>query len=131
VPSRRCVTELGAVAIIGTPDPVNGQHLHDEACEPLWAEIERLGVPVGFHPHPIAHAIRNPVELMGALASMATGGVLETSGKSSAPPPGMSARYRSSEGTFAGRHGNGQDATKAVEAARGDPCAIPAGSSPI
>ena len=95
--ARRCVTELGAVAIIGTPNPVNGQHLHDEACEPLWAEIERLGVPVGFHPtgetslrddagrryvghanfHPIAHAIRNPVELMGAIASMTTGGVLE------------------------------------------------------
>jgi predicted TIM-barrel fold metal-dependent hydrolase len=95
--ARRCVTELGAVAIIGTPNPVNGQHLHDEACEPLWAEIERLGVPVGFHPtgetslrddagrryvghanfHPIAHAIRNPVELMGAIASMTAGGVLE------------------------------------------------------
>jgi len=27
--------------------------------------------------HPIAHAIRNPVELMGAVASMTTGGVLE------------------------------------------------------
>ena len=54
-------------------------------------------MPVGFHPtgntslkddagsryvghanfHPIAHAIRNPVELMGAIASMTTGGVLE------------------------------------------------------
>jgi predicted TIM-barrel fold metal-dependent hydrolase len=94
--ARRCVTELGAVAIIGTPNPVNGQHLHDEACEPLWNEIERLNVPVGFHPtgnsslqddagrryvghanfHPIAHAIRNPVELMGAIASMTTGGIL-------------------------------------------------------
>jgi len=27
--ARRCVTDLGAVAIIGTPNPVNGQHLHD------------------------------------------------------------------------------------------------------
>jgi uncharacterized protein len=27
--ARRCVTELGAVAVIGTPNPVNGQHLHD------------------------------------------------------------------------------------------------------
>jgi len=54
-------------------------------------------VPIGFHPtgntslkddagrrfvghanfHPIAHAIRNPVELMGAIASMTTGGILE------------------------------------------------------
>jgi predicted TIM-barrel fold metal-dependent hydrolase len=95
--ARRCVKELGAVAVIGTPNPVNGQHLHDAACEPLWHELEALDVPIGFHPtgttalrddagrryvghanfHPIAHAIRNPVELMGAIASMTTGGVLE------------------------------------------------------
>ena len=95
--ARRCVNQLGAVAVIGTPNPVNGQHLHDEACEPLWHELERLNVPIGFHPtgnsslkddagaryvghanfHPIAHAIRNPVELMGAVASMTTGGILE------------------------------------------------------
>jgi predicted TIM-barrel fold metal-dependent hydrolase len=95
--ARRSVNELGAVAVIGTPNPVNGQHLHDEACEPLWNELERLNVPIGFHPtgnsslkddagaryvghanfHPIAHAIRNPVELMGAIASMTTGGILQ------------------------------------------------------
>jgi len=95
--ARRSVIELGAVAVIGTPNPVNGQHLHDDACEPLWDELECLSVPIGFHPtgntslkddmgtryvghanfHPIAHAIRNPTELMGALASMTTGGVLD------------------------------------------------------
>ena len=95
--AHRSVKELGAVAVIGTPNPVNGQHLHDAVCEPLWDELEKLNVPIGFHPtgntalkddagaryvghanfHPIAHAIRNPVELMGAIASMTTGGVLE------------------------------------------------------
>jgi predicted TIM-barrel fold metal-dependent hydrolase len=95
--ARRSVAELGAVAVIGTPNPVNGQHLHDAACEPLWDALEELNVPVGFHPtgntalkddagrrfvghanfHPIAHAIRNPVELMGAIASFTTGGVLD------------------------------------------------------
>ncbi len=95
--ARRSVTELGAVAVIGTPNPVNGQHLHDDSCEPLWDALEQLDVPIGFHPtgntslkddagrryvghanfHPIAHAIRNPVELMGAIASLTTGGVLE------------------------------------------------------
>jgi predicted TIM-barrel fold metal-dependent hydrolase len=95
--ARRSVTELGAVAVIGTPNPVNGQHLHDEAVEPLWDALEELNVPIGFHPtgntslrddagaryvghanfHPIAHAIRNPVELMGAIASLTTGGVME------------------------------------------------------
>lgn len=95
--TRRCVKELGAVAVIGTPNPVNGQHLHDEACQPLWNTLEELDVPIGFHPtgnsslkddigqryvghanfYPIAHAMRNPVELMGAIASLASGGVLE------------------------------------------------------
>ncbi|HEX6440849.1 MAG TPA: amidohydrolase family protein [Stellaceae bacterium] len=95
--TRRAVNELGAVAVIGTPNPVSGQHLHDEACEPLWDALEELNVPIGFHPtgntsltddaghryvghanfHPIAHAIRNPVELMGAIASLTTGGVME------------------------------------------------------
>jgi predicted TIM-barrel fold metal-dependent hydrolase len=95
--ARRCVRELGAVAVIGTPNPVNGQHLHDDAVEPLWDALEELNVPIGFHPtgntalkddagtryvghanfHPIAHAIRNPVELMGAIASLTTGGVME------------------------------------------------------
>jgi predicted TIM-barrel fold metal-dependent hydrolase len=95
--ARRAVTRLGAVAVIGTPNPVNGQHLHDDACEPLWDALEQLDVPIGFHPtgntalkddagrryvghanfHPIAHAIRNPVELMGAIASLTTGGILE------------------------------------------------------
>src|SRR5438045_6072805 len=74
--ARRSVTELGAAAIVGTPNPVNGQLLHDEACEPLWDALEELDVPIGFHPtgntalkddagrrfvghanfHPIAHA---------------------------------------------------------------------------
>ncbi len=95
--ARRCVNELGAVAIIGTPNPVNGLHLHDGAVEPLWNELERLNVPIGFHPtgnsslkddvgrrfvghnnyQPIAHAARGPMELMMAMASMTTGGVLE------------------------------------------------------
>ena len=48
--ARRCVDELGAIAVIGTPNPVNGQHLHDEVCEPLWNELEDLNVPIGFHP---------------------------------------------------------------------------------
>jgi predicted TIM-barrel fold metal-dependent hydrolase len=95
--ARRGVRELGAIAVIGNPNPVNGRHVHDPYFEPLWAAIEELGVPVGFHPtgqsslrddiarryldHPngrmIASAGRNPVELMMCFASMAAGGVLE------------------------------------------------------
>ena len=95
--ARRAVRELGAVAVIGNPNPVNGRHVHDPYWEPLWTVVEELGVPVGFHPtgqsslrddiarrvldHPngtmIGRAARNPMELMLAFASMAAGGVLE------------------------------------------------------
>jgi predicted TIM-barrel fold metal-dependent hydrolase len=95
--ARRAVRELGAVAVIGNPNPVNGRHVHDPELEPLWDAVEELGVPVGFHPtgqsslrddiarrmldHPngrlIGSAARNPMELMLAFASMAAGGVLE------------------------------------------------------
>jgi predicted TIM-barrel fold metal-dependent hydrolase len=95
--AKRAVRELGAVAVIGNPNPINGRHIHEPAFEPLWSAIEELGVPVGFHPtgqsslkddlarryidSPNGRAIgvagRNPVELMMAFGSMSAGGVLE------------------------------------------------------
>ena len=95
--ARRAVRELGAVAVIGNPNPINGRHVHDREFEPLWDTVEELGVPVGFHPtgisslkddiarrmldHPngrvIGGAARNPMELMLAFGSLAAGGVLE------------------------------------------------------
>jgi predicted TIM-barrel fold metal-dependent hydrolase len=95
--ARRAVRQLGAVAVIGNPNPVRGRHIHDKEFEPLWTAIEELEVPVGFHPtgqaslrddiarryldHPngrvIGAAARNPMELMLAFASFAAGGVLE------------------------------------------------------
>src|ERR671918_2549154 len=95
--ARRAVRELGAVAVVGNPNPINGRHVHDPAFEPLWDAIEELGVPVGFHPtgqsslrddiarryldtpngRVIGVAGRNPVELMMAFGSLAAGGVLE------------------------------------------------------
>jgi predicted TIM-barrel fold metal-dependent hydrolase len=95
--ARRAVGELGAVAVIGNPNPINGRHVHDPAFEPLWETIEELGVPIGFHPtgqsslrddlarryldtpngRVIGVAGRNPVELMMAFGSLAAGGVLE------------------------------------------------------
>ena len=95
--ARRAVTELGALAIVGVPNPVNGRFLHDRFFDPLWAEVERLGVPVGFHPtgnsslkediglrfvghpayFPISHSARNPMENMLAFAMLSMGGVFE------------------------------------------------------
>ena len=118
--------------VIGTPNPVNGQHLHDEACEPLWSALEELDVPIGFHPtgntslkddagrrfvghanfHPIAHAIRNPVELMGAIASMTTGGILERH-------PGCAARFSRAppDGCTGGSGGSTTSGRSSVRAA--------------
>ncbi len=95
--AKRAVRELGAIAVIGNPNPINGRHVHDPALDPFWSAIEELGVPVGFHPtgqsslrddiarryldtpngRVIGVAGRNPVELMMAFGSMAAGGVLE------------------------------------------------------
>ena len=95
--ARRAVRELGAIAVIGNPNPIHGRHVHDPELEPLWEAIEELGVPVGFHPtgqsslrddiarryldtpngRVIGVAGRNPIELMMAFGSMAAGGVLE------------------------------------------------------
>jgi predicted TIM-barrel fold metal-dependent hydrolase len=93
---RRAVTELGFVAAQMMPNPVNGVNLHDPAMDPLWAEAERLGVPICFHPAPhnysdchfinrfltrpgstITMGLNNPLELMAAVAGMTAGGVLE------------------------------------------------------
>ncbi|MBX9946776.1 MAG: amidohydrolase [Reyranella sp.] len=94
---RRAVDDLGAVAVVGNPNPVNGRHVHDACFEPLWQAIEELGVPYCFHPtgvwtlkddigrrfsgqigaHLLADAARNPIELMLAFASLVAGGVLE------------------------------------------------------
>ncbi|PYO55112.1 MAG: hypothetical protein DMD83_20980 [Candidatus Rokuibacteriota bacterium] len=95
--ARRAVRELGAVAVVGNPNPIDGRHVHDPVFEPLWDAVEELGVPVGFHPtgisslrddiarryldHPngrvVGGAARNPMELMLAFGSLAAGGVLE------------------------------------------------------
>ena len=95
--ARRAVEDLGPVAIIGNPNPVNGRHVHDPYFEPLWTAAEDLEVPVGFHPTAtsslrdnigarflnvlnggaISRPAHNPFELMLAFASLATGGVFE------------------------------------------------------
>jgi predicted TIM-barrel fold metal-dependent hydrolase len=94
--TRRAVRELGVVALSLCPEPINGRRIHDRYFDPLWAEIERLGVALCFHPparpkqdqvankffgHPnaniVALALRNPVELIQAVSSFCAGGVLE------------------------------------------------------
>lgn len=93
---RRAVNELGVTALSLCPEPINGKRIHDRHFDPLWAEIEKLGVALCFHPparpkqdqvankffgHPnaniVALALRNPLELIQAVSSFCAGGVLE------------------------------------------------------
>jgi predicted TIM-barrel fold metal-dependent hydrolase len=91
--ARRSVRELGAVALVLSNHPVNGRPWYDRYYDPLWAEAERLQVPVSFHGiqmayqehlgrrykdnFALAHAAAHPVELMLALGCLLTGGVFE------------------------------------------------------
>jgi predicted TIM-barrel fold metal-dependent hydrolase len=89
--ARRAVRDLGAVAVILSNHPVNGRPWYDTHWDPLWAEAERLGVPITFHGiqmayqehigrrfmdnFALAHAAGHPIELMLAMGSLLTGGV--------------------------------------------------------
>jgi predicted TIM-barrel fold metal-dependent hydrolase len=94
--ARRVVEKLGVSGLSLCPEPINGRRIHDRCFDPLWAEIEKLGVALCFHPparpkqdqvankffdHPnaniVALALRNPVELILAVSSFCAGGVLE------------------------------------------------------
>jgi uncharacterized protein len=48
--AKRCVEELGAVGAAMPSPAINGNLLSDDFYYPLWAELERLNVPIGFHP---------------------------------------------------------------------------------
>jgi predicted TIM-barrel fold metal-dependent hydrolase len=47
--ARRAVRDLGAVALVLSNHPVNGRPWYDAGWDPLWAEAERVGVPITFH----------------------------------------------------------------------------------
>ena len=93
---RRCVDELGFKAIYLAPGCVNRRPWHHPAYDPLWAEIERAGVPVGFHGGGrtsllpdfslgdifgdrlmLWHTFNQPLGVMAAAVSLCGGGVLE------------------------------------------------------
>ena len=90
--ARRSVEDQGAKAIFLRPNIVNGRNWHDPYYDPLWAEVERLGVPLGFHEGANAlppqvgdrfenywthHVCCHPMEMTLAMVSFIGGGVLE------------------------------------------------------
>ena len=91
--THRCVEELGFKAIFLRPNIINGRNWHDPYYDPLWAECQRLGIPVTFHeggrpPHinqvgnqfssgMLQHVYSHSVGMMLAAGSFAGGGILE------------------------------------------------------
>jgi predicted TIM-barrel fold metal-dependent hydrolase len=91
--ARRCVEELGFKAVFLPPATVNRRPWHHRAYDPLWAEIERLRVPITFHGGgqtyltpdfslqvldelSLWHSFSQPLGIMFATACMCGGGVL-------------------------------------------------------
>lgn len=95
--ARRAVSEKGHVGVVVLPMPVKGRYMHAPECNPLWQEIQKLGVPLLFHGtsggaskdyasnrfrgnpnfRSLNHSAAFPIELMLALGAMTTGGVLK------------------------------------------------------
>src|SRR5437660_2142020 len=91
--ARRCVREFGFRAMFLRPNEVNGRNWHDLYYEPLWAALEELEVPLGFHEGSgsqlrqvgeqfgantmLKHIYSHPVEQMLTAGAFCGGGVLE------------------------------------------------------
>jgi predicted TIM-barrel fold metal-dependent hydrolase len=96
--AKRCVEKLGAVGVAMTGGAVNGNLLSDEFFDPLWEQVNDLGVPFGLHGPPpslalkdnIAHRYKdhrgmqltgqvlgNPFHAQTELVELVLGGVLE------------------------------------------------------
>jgi predicted TIM-barrel fold metal-dependent hydrolase len=91
---KRAVSELGFRAVFLLPGMINGRPWHDRYYDPLWAECERLNVPVAFHgggndqltdfglglarfEQALWHTFSHSLGPMSAAASMTAGGVFE------------------------------------------------------
>ena len=90
--ARFAVRELGAVALVLPSQPIKGRTLYDRDYDPFWAAAQQMDVAIAFHGIHVGysdhlarryldnlvlgHAVGQPVELMLALGSVLTGGVL-------------------------------------------------------
>lgn len=92
--TRRCVEKYGFKGIFLLPGQVSKRQWHDAYYDPLWAECERLDIPVGFHSggwdylNPAfghqafdwwmtSHTFSHSLGPMFACADMTAGGVFE------------------------------------------------------
>ena len=90
---RRCVKELGFKAMFLRPNLVNGRNWYDPYYEPLWAALEEMDAPLGFHESMgpllpqvgerfgfnamLRHTASHPFEQALALMAFCGGGILE------------------------------------------------------
>jgi predicted TIM-barrel fold metal-dependent hydrolase len=92
--ARRCVEEYGFRAVFLSPGCIDRRPWHHPVYDPLWAECERLGVPIAFHGGGqndltpdfslqifdklmMWHTFSQPLGIMAAAVSLCSGGVLE------------------------------------------------------
>lgn len=92
--TRRCVEELGFRAMFLAPGCIDRRPWHHRHYDPLWAECERLDIPITFHGggqtylRPdfslevfdelmLWHTFSQPLGIMATAASLTAGGVLE------------------------------------------------------
>jgi predicted TIM-barrel fold metal-dependent hydrolase len=92
--ARRCVETLGMKAIFLAPGCVGRRPWHDRYYDPLWAECQRLDVPITFHGGGqthlkpdfslevldklmMWHTFNQPLGMMTVAVSLTAGGVLE------------------------------------------------------
>ncbi len=92
--ARRAVEQLGFKAIFLSPGCINRRPWHHPVYDPLWAECERLNIPVAFHGGGqnylkpdfsleifdklmMWHTFSQPLGIMAVAVSLTAGGVLE------------------------------------------------------
>ncbi len=91
--SRRCVKDLGFKGVFLRPNRVGGRNWHDPYYDPLWAQLEELGVPIVFHEggghvelpqvggefetYMTNHTCTHAMGMMTATVSFVGGGVLQ------------------------------------------------------
>jgi uncharacterized protein len=92
--ARRCVEELGFKAVFLAPGCIDRRPWHHPIYDPLWAECERLGVPISFHGggqtylRPdfslevfdqlmMWHTFAQPLGIMAVTVSLTSGGVFQ------------------------------------------------------
>lgn len=92
VEEARHAAAQGATGFLVRPNPIRGRNLYDPEYEPLWTELERLGIPACLHDtssprlasygdrmmtHTSGHILSHPFEAMAAMMSLIWYGVAE------------------------------------------------------